>query len=264
VVRRAALAAVPAALVLGVALLGDRVTPHDPARVVDAPYAPPGGQAPLGTDALGRDVLSRVLAGGDLVTLALVAALAACALGVAAGLFAGWSDHWTRRLVTGAADVLLATPLLLLALLLAVALPGDAAVVAATVCGGAPLTLRVVQDATRSRRGAGYVEAAQARGERGATLLLREVLPSLAGVVAADVAARFTAALHVAAALGLLGFGAQPPTADWALMIRENLPGAGLNAAGVIAPAAALALVALAVTAAARLAVAGPHREVTR
>ncbi|MEU5845329.1 ABC transporter permease subunit [Saccharopolyspora shandongensis] len=240
--------------VVCMALLGGVLAPHVPTEIIGVPHASPDGNALLGTDGLGRDVLSRVLSGGrDLVLTAMLAALLAASLGVAGGLFAGWADGRASRLLTALADLLLATPLLLVALVLAVSLPGAAAVVAATVCGGTPLTLRVVRDATRLSRRSGYVEAARCRGERGAVLLVREVLPSMVGLVSADAGMRFVVAMQVAAALSLLGFGAQPPDADWALMIRENLPGSGLNPAGVIAPAAALALLTAGVAAAASL-----------
>jgi peptide/nickel transport system permease protein len=236
------------------AVLGGLLAPYLPTEIIGVPHASPDETALLGTDALGRDVLSRVLAGGrDLVLISLLAALLATSLGVAGGLLAGWSDSWVSRLLTALADVLLAMPLLLVALVLAVSLPGDAAVVAATVCGGTPLTLRVARDATRLARGSGYVEAARCRGERGAVLLVREVLPSMVGLISADVGMRFVVAVQIAAALSLLGFGAQPPEADWALMIRENLPGSGLNPTGVIAPAVALAVLTAGVATAASL-----------
>ncbi|MGP4017798.1 ABC transporter permease [Saccharopolyspora sp. 5N708] len=239
---------------VGTAVLGGLLAPYLPTEIIGSPHAFPDGTALLGTDGLGRDVLSRVLAGGrDLVLISMLAALLATSLGVAGGLLSGWSDGWVSRLLTALADVLLAIPLLLVALVLAVSLPADAAVVAATVCGGSPLTLRVVRDATRLARGSGYVEAARCRGERDAVLLVREVLPSMAGLISADVGMRFVVGVQIAAALSLLGFGAQPPAADWALMIRENLPGSALNPAGVIAPAVALAVLTAGVAGAASL-----------
>ncbi|MCI2419790.1 ABC transporter permease subunit [Saccharopolyspora sp. K220] len=257
--RWASTAGCLAIAVPGLAIVGELIAPHVPTEIIGMPYASPGGTAPLGTDGLGRDVLSRVLAGGrSLVLIALVAALLATFLGVAGGLLAGWTDRWPSRLLTALADVLLATPLLLLALVLAVSLPGNAAVVTSTVCGGAPLTLRVVRDATRLSRRSGYVEAARGRGERGSAILVREILPSLTGLISADLGMRFVVAVQIAAALSLFGFGTQPPAADWALMIRENLPGSGLNAACMIAPATALAVLTAAVAGAASLADANP------
>jgi peptide/nickel transport system permease protein len=252
-VRRlnAAGTAAVAACVLAVAVAGATVVPYDPTAPLGAPWTVPGPGVVLGTDALGRDVLSRVLAGGRHLTVsAAAAALAACAVGVAGGLVAGWRAGTVSRLLTAAADLLLAVPLLLVAMVLAVALPGPVAVIAGTVCGGAPLTLRLVADAVRQVRHAGFVEAALGRGESDATILLRDVLPTLSGLVGADLAARFVVALQLAAALSLLGLGPAPPAPDWAAMIRENLGGVALNPAGLLAPALALALLALLVAAA--------------
>ncbi|WP_018657630.1 ATP-binding cassette domain-containing protein [Actinomadura flavalba] len=231
--------------VLGVALFGGWFAPHDPGVSLGIPWEPPGGAAVLGTDDAGRDVLSRVLAGGrDLTLLALVAALAAAVLGTVGGLVAGWAGGRTDRVLTGAADVLLATPFLLLALVLAVSLPADAAVVAATACGGAPLGLRLTRDLTRRARGTGYVEAARGRGETTASLLVREVLPSLAGAAAADLVARFVMALQLTAAFAVFGLGPDTHSPDWGVMLHQNLPGTPLNPAAMAAPATALATLA--------------------
>ncbi len=231
------------------ALFGEVLAPYDPTATVSPPWTPPGPGLALGADGLGRDVVSRVLAGGrELTLVAAVAALTATAVGVAGGLWAGWRGRGGRALL-GGADLLLALPMLLIAMVLAVALPGPVAVVAGTVCGGAPLTLRVIADATRQVRHTGYVEAAVARGERSGIVLVREVLPALAGVVGADVGLRCVLALQLAAALSLLGFGPAPPTPDWAAMLRENLPGVTLNPAALVAPAAALAALTLLVAA---------------
>ena len=239
-----------AGAVLAVALGGSVLTPHDPTAPLNAPWVPPGEGSVLGTDALGRDVLSRVLAGGRHLTLtAGTAAVVAAATGVAAGLLTGWRDGRPARLLHAAADLLLAVPLLLIAMLLAVSVPGPAAVVAATVCGGAPLTLRVVADAVRHLRHSGFVDAALGRGESDLLILGREVLPALAGLVGAEIGARFVVALQLAAALSLLGLGPAPPAPDWAAMIRENVTGVGLNPAGLVAPAAALAVLCLTVAA---------------
>ncbi|MEW2354048.1 ATP-binding cassette domain-containing protein [Spirillospora sp. NPDC029432] len=234
-------------VVLGAALFGGALAPHDPAASIGAPWSPPGPGTPLGTDDAGRDVLSRLLAGGrDLTLSALAAALAAAAIGTAGGLAAGWSSGRARRVLTGAADLLLAVPFLLLALVLAVALPPGAAVLAATVCGGAPLGLRMIGDLVRGARGSGYVEAALGRGERVPSILVREVLPSIAGAATAELVMRFVMALQISTAFAALGFGAGPQDADWGVMLRQNLPGAALNPAALAAPAIALALLAVA------------------
>jgi peptide/nickel transport system permease protein len=240
-----------AAAVAGVALFGGLLAPHDPTAPLGAPWSPPGGGSLLGTDALGRDVLSRVLAGGRHLTLtAGAAALVAATIGVTGGLLAGWRDGPLSRLLHAGADLLLAVPLLLIALVFAVTLPGAAAVIAATVCGGAPLTLRIVGDAVRQVRHAGFVDAALGRGESGPTVLRREILPALAALAGSEVGARFVVALQLAAALSLFGLGPAPPAPDWAAMIRENVSGTGLSPAALTAPAVALAVLGLTVAAA--------------
>ncbi|MFC8848037.1 MULTISPECIES: ABC transporter permease subunit [unclassified Micromonospora] len=248
--RRTAVATL-AGIVVTVALCGGALAPHDPVTPLGAPWSPPGDGSLLGTDVLGRDVLSRVLAGGRQLTLtAGAAAVVAAAVGITGGLLAGWRDGLLSRLLHAAADLLLAVPLLLIAMLFAFSLPATAAVIAATVCGGAPLTLRIVGDAVRQIRHAGYVDAALGRGESGTTILGREILPALAALAGTEIGARFLVALQLAAALSLLGLGPAPPAPDWAGMIRENVSGAGLSPAALVAPAVALAALSLTVAAA--------------
>ncbi|OLZ58506.1 ABC transporter permease subunit [Amycolatopsis keratiniphila] len=238
-----------AAALAVVTLAGGLLAPRDPAAVSGAPFTPPGLGHLLGTDVLGRDVLSRSLAGGaGLVLLAAAAGAITCVLGVAGGLVAGWNDGLPGRLITGLADVLVALPLLLVALVLAVAVPGPVAVVVATVCGGAPLTTQIVRDTTRRTRAAGWADAARGRGEHTAVLLVREMAPAMAGLIVAEAGLRFVLGLQLACTMTLLGFGAQPPEPDWALMLRENLPGAAENPAAVATPALLLAALACLVT----------------
>ncbi|MHA6628696.1 ABC transporter permease subunit [Pseudonocardia sichuanensis] len=219
-----------AAAVALLVVTGGWLAPHTVDTVIGLPWETARPGAPLGTDSLGRDVLSRTLAGGlGIAATAVLAGVATTAVGTALGLLAGWRGGVADRAVRAVADVLLALPALVAALVLAVALPGPVAVVVGSVVVGAPLTAKLVRDGTRRVRAAGFVEAAVARGERTPAVLVREVLPALAGLTAADAGLRFVVALQLASALGVLGFGAQPPAADWALMLREDLPGAVLN-----------------------------------
>ncbi|MFE1027122.1 ABC transporter permease subunit [Streptomyces sp. NPDC058818] len=258
-VRRAAPAALAGVLLVCVPL-GRYAAPHPPERTVAAPWTPPGGPYPLGTDVLGRDVLSRVLAGGaQLLTVSLLAAAAAVVCGTALGLAAGWTEGRASRAVRALSDLLLAVPALVLALVLATALPGGAAVVVAAVLAGAPLTARVVAVQCAHLRDSGHVHAAVERGERTPAVLLHEVLPALRRLVAADTGLRLVTALQIAASLAVLGLGPQPPAPDWALMLSENLPGAALNPSALLAPAVPLALCAWAFAAAARSAARTPE-----
>ncbi|MFI0772385.1 ABC transporter permease [Streptomyces sp. NPDC021218] len=249
--------AVPAAAVTFVALvlLGRQLAPYDPERPVAVPWSPPSGRLPLGADALGRDVLSRVVSGGArLLTVSLAASAAALLCGVVLGLVAGWGSASVGRAVRWVCDLLLAVPALILALVLAVALPGATAVVVASVLSGAPLTARVVGARCAEVRDSGYVRSAIERGERTPTVLVRELLPAMSGLIAADAGLRLVTALQLATALAVLGLGPQPPAPDWALMLSENLPGASLNPAALLAPAVPLALTAWLLASAARAA----------
>ncbi|WP_410617197.1 ATP-binding cassette domain-containing protein [Amycolatopsis sp. lyj-109] len=214
------------------------------ATVVGVPWASSGAGSPLGTDVLGRDVLTRTLAGGaTLLALALPAGLLTTALGTLAGLAAA-SGPGGERVLARLSGAVLMVPSLLLVLVGAVVLPYWAAVPVVVLLLGVPMSARVVHATARPLRRAGFVEAAVAHGESP----LRELLPAVAGTVLADLGLRVGTALQFAVAVTVLGFGPAPPSPDWAAMLRENLPGAELNPWSVLAPAAALAVVATAVT----------------
>lgn len=222
-------------------LCGGWFAPHDVTAVVGVPWTSDGL---LGTDVLGRDVLSRLLAGGaGLVATAVPAGLAASLLGTVAGLAATWTPV-AERLVLRTSAGMLAVPGLLVVLTCAVALPSWAAVLAGMVLLGTPLSARVVYAAATPLRRAGFVLAAVVRGERPRAVLARELLPVVGATVLSDAGLRVVAALQLTVAVHALGLGPQPPAPDWAVMIRENLPGVALNPWSVLAPAAAIAVLA--------------------
>ncbi|MFC3891230.1 ATP-binding cassette domain-containing protein [Lentzea rhizosphaerae] len=219
-------------------LCGGWFAPHDVTEVVGVPWS---DEVPPGTDVLGRDVLSRLLAGGaGLLATALPAGLAASLLGTVAGLTAAWTP-WVERLVLRTSAGMLAVPGLLVVLTCAVALPSWAAVLAGMVLLGTPLSARVVHAAATPLRRAGFVLAAVVRGERPRAVLARELLPVVGATVLSDAGLRVVAAMQLTVAVHALGLGPQPPAPDWAVMIRENLPGVALNPWSVLAPAAAIA-----------------------
>ncbi len=244
--RPALAGAVLAALIL-LALLGPLLAPHGPGEVLDMPYAPAGGGAPLGTDHLGADVLSRFLAGGrSLLLLSLGALAIAYAVGGSVGMLAALRGGRTDAAVLRAADVLLSLPSLLLLSVTVVALGrGTAGVGAATTVVLLPEIVRVVRAATLQTLQHDYVEAALARGERARYVLPREVLPNLAPVLAADAGVRFVGAVFIVSTAGFLGYGTQPPSPDWGLMVLENRDGMSLQPLAVAAPAAGILLLLL-------------------
>ncbi|WLW49843.1 ATP-binding cassette domain-containing protein [Streptomyces sp. YU58] len=243
---RAALAVL--LLVAAVALLGPLFAPHAVTDPVDIPYAPGSGRAPLGTDRLGSDVLSRVLSGGrSLLLNGLAVTAAVCALGAVAGMAAAYRKGWTDTLILRLADVLLGLPAFLLLSVVVVATGrGTAGVALAAGLVLLPESIRVVRAATLRILSQDYVEVAVARGERTASLLGREVLPNLAPVLAADAGVRFLGAITVVATAAFLGYGAQPPAADWGLMVLENRDGLTLQPLAVLAPAVLLLVLLLA------------------
>ncbi|MHB0875064.1 MAG: ABC transporter permease [Anaerolineae bacterium] len=246
--------AVAGLMLMAVVLLAVSVGPllvrQDP-NAADARQvlAAPSSAHLLGTDNLGRDVLSRLLHGGRASLAAgLVAVGCAVLLGVAFGIVAGYSSGAADIVIGATADILLAFPGLLLALLLAW-LWGKGIDKAALAVGiaGAPVYMRVARASVRRVRRAPYVRAAEAIGARPLRVLLRHVLPNIAGPLLALVMLDLGwAVLHVSA-LSFLGVGVRPPAPEWGAMLSEArtyfraAPWLG------IAPGGAIALTVLAV-----------------
>ncbi|MEU1519268.1 ABC transporter permease subunit [Streptomyces sp. NPDC005811] len=245
---RATALVVPAGLLL-LALAGPIVAPHTIDTPVTAPFAAPGNGASLGGDQLGRDVLSRVLHGGTLLTagallVAVVTTLAAALIGCVAVL-----RPLLGRAVERSADIAILLPPLLGIMLIALAWPGGGrwAVIAAAVVLGVPYAVRVVAAAASPLATAGFVEAALARGESTTYIALREILPNLRSTILTLFGLRFVEAVYVISMAGFLQIGPQPPASDWSLMVRENASGILLNPWAVLAPSLAIALLAVTV-----------------
>lgn len=233
--------------VVAVALLGPLFAPYAPDEPVGVPFSGPAEGTPFGTDFLGRDVLSRVLWGGrSVLALAGLATLLAYAGGIVIGLAAGYSRSLLDPALMRAADVMLSFPALLFLLVL---VTGAGTSKTVLVLGVAlvqmPLIARIVRAATLEQSVRGFVEAAVARGERTSAILRREILPNIAGPIAADVGLRFTYAIILVASVNFLGLGLQPPAADWALIISENRGGLTLNPYVILVPAALISLLTI-------------------
>lgn len=251
--RRPVLLLLPALAMALLAVVGPLVAPHPLDVPVTAPYAPPGPGWLLGGDQLGRDVVSRLLAGGrTLLLTSIVIAVAVTALAAAAGVVAVLRPG-VGAVIERAADLVMLVPTVLAVLLVVLAWPGSdrGALVAAGVLMGTPYALRVVAGAAAPVAASGYVQAAVAGGERLTYLVWREVLPNLRATLVALLGLRFVAAVYVVTTAAFLQLGPQPPAADWALMVRENGPGVVLNPWAVVAPSLAIALLAVSVNLAA-------------
>jgi peptide/nickel transport system permease protein len=252
-VRRALVRLVPALVMMAVAAAGPAVAPHAVDVPVTAPYGPPGAGALLGGDQLGRDVLSRLLAGGrDLMVMALVITVAVTTLAAVLGVLAALRPR-VGRLIERTVDLLMLVPVVLALLLVVLAWPGgdEAALVVVAIVMGTPYAVRVVAGAAAPVAASGFVETAAAGGERLWYLVAREVLPNLRWTLLALLGLRFVEAVYVVSTAGFLQIGPQPPAAHWALMVRENAAGVLLNPWAVVAPSLAIGLMALSVNLAA-------------
>lgn len=238
-----AIGAVTVVLVAGLAVVGPAIAPHPDRQVVGAPLQGPSSQAVLGTDILGRDVLSRVLSGGlSLLVVALVATALAYLVGATWGMLVALRSRFLDTLSIGIVDVVLSLPPLIVALvLLAGAGSGTAVIAVALAAVQVPRVFRIVRASSREVVAQDYVEAAFARGDSSWRVLRRDVLPNVLTPLLADFGVRITSSVILVASLSFLGLGAAPPEADWGLMINENRTGILVQPWGVMAPALLIA-----------------------
>ena len=212
------------AVFLVLAALGPLATPYGATEQVFTDRSqPPSMQHLFGTDHLGRDVFSRVVAGDrDIFLLAGSGTLIAVVVGTLVGLLASYRGGWAEEVTYRFFDSLLAVPALLLALLLLGSLgPSRSSVLAVIAVAYTPIVARVVRSVVLDTRTKEYVLAARMQGESTAYILGREVLPSVLPALAVESALRFSYAIFLVASLGFLGVGVQPPNPDWGLMVSE-------------------------------------------
>lgn len=198
---------------------GDPIA-NDPAAVLQQP----GGAFPLGTDTLGRDILSRTLYGGRYALgISFAATAMAVALGTAIAGIAAFYGGWVDQVITRVLDSILAVPAVL-ALLVIVTVFGSGApvIVAAVVVVYTGGVVRIVRAAAMDVMPKDFIVAARARGEKVFYILTREVLPNILDVVLVEFAMRASWVVLLISAVSFLGFGANPPTPDWGLMVAEN------------------------------------------
>ena len=201
------------------------ITPYDPVhqQLSDA-LQNPSMAHPLGTDYLGRDLLARILYGARyslaIGFLAVAIGLAVgVPLGAISGYYGGWADMITQRLV----DIVLSFPGFLLALsLVAVLGPGLENVIISVGVGAIPSFVRLVRASTLSIRQLTYIEAARALGARSGIIVFRHVLPNALAPVIVQATLSLGSAILLAAGLGFLGLGVQPPTPEWGSMLGEG------------------------------------------
>jgi peptide/nickel transport system permease protein len=234
-------------LVLFIAIFGSSIAPHSPTEYVGTPFASPSTAALLGTDYLGEDVLSRVLCGGwSVVWMALSATAIGFILGVAVGLLASWASPVVGDSLMGAADIALAFPQIVLALLFVSILgPKLLLIVAIVAASHAPRVARLARATALDTKHKEFVEAAAIAGAPRSRILLGEVLPNISTPLLVEFGIRLTWSIGVIAGLSFLGLGIQPPRADWGLMINQNRNGLVIQPWSVAAPIMLIALFAI-------------------
>ena len=236
-----------AAAVIALALLGPLLAPASPTDFVSIPFQPPSAAALLGTDMLGRDVLSRVLCGGykilGMSALAtVIGVLTGALLGLAAGYAKGAADELIMRLL----DVALAFPQTILALLFVSLIgPEPWLIVLVVAAIHAPQVARVARAATLRVAEEDFVRFAEAIGMSSGKIMVREILPNIVNPLMVELGLRFTYSIAIIAGLSFLGFGQQPPAPDWGLMINENRIGLASNPWPVVVPVLLIAILTI-------------------
>jgi peptide/nickel transport system permease protein len=224
--NRAAVAGIVVIAVMGfLAVAAPFLTPYDPQQQnLTAALQSPSGVHPLGTDNLGRDILARIMYGGRISLLIGVLAVGiAIAIGVPLGLLSGYFGGWVDMLIQRIADIMLSFTTFLLALaLVAVLGVGLKNVIIATGVGVAPQFIRLARGLALSLREQVYVEAATGFGVSDLMILWRHVLRNSLTALIVYATLNIGITIIVAAGLGFLGLGVQPPTPEWGTMLGEG------------------------------------------
>jgi peptide/nickel transport system permease protein len=223
--RRAGAGAAILVVLVIVAILAPVLAPHDPNAIdPNRILAGPDLSHPFGSDALGRDVLSRVLYAYRVsLAVAIGSVLVAFAVGVPLGLIAGFFGGAVDSLVMRPVDLLLALPALLLALsLIAIIGPGSGVALLAIAVIYLPILARVVRSSVLQVANEDYVAGAGARGVSRTAVMLRHVLPNSLGPAVVQASVLMGFAIQIEAALSFLGLGAQPPTPSLGLMLADG------------------------------------------
>ena len=237
-----------AAIVL-TAIFAPWIAPYENGKVVGDVWADASDKALLGTDNLGRDLLSRMIHGARItLTIASAATALSFIVGSILGFVAAVSGGRVDQLLSRGVDLLMAIPTLILALVVLSVLPSTVTVLV--------LVLGIL-DSTRVFRLAravavdihirDYVEAARLRGEKTSWIVFSEILPNALTPLVSELGLRFIFAVLFLSALSFLGLGVQPPDADWGAMVRENKEGIVFGIPAALIPAAAIGVLTISV-----------------
>ncbi|MFE5325196.1 ABC transporter permease [Embleya sp. NPDC056575] len=212
-------------LTAALAILAPLVAPYEPDAIdLNASLAPPDGAHVLGTDQSGRDLLSRVLHGAGPSLVAPLALLAlASVIGIALGTLAAWHGGWVDAFVSRVTDVMFAFPgLLFVILIVSVFGDGLTTAVIALALAYSPVVAKYTRSIALAERAKPYIDAYRVQGMGGFAICARRLVPNLAPSLIGYLVLMFGQVLMGMATLSYLGFGAQPPSSEWGLMVKEG------------------------------------------
>lgn len=247
--RRTQIGAVITLTVLAIALLGPLFAPYEPSAFVAKPFLKPDDTYWLGTDVRGRDVLSRLLHGGfAVVWMSVAAATVGMVLGSSIGMLAAYSRGWFGELLMRVMDIFLALPTIIMVLMVVSFLgPQQWLIVLLVGISHMPQVARVTQGVAADVARRDFVLFAEALNVPRWKILFREILPNIMTPLFVEYGIRIVWAIAGIAALSVMGYGIQPPDADWGLLINENRGRLATRPVPVLAPAVLIALFALGV-----------------
>lgn len=227
-----------------VAIIAPWIIPYPIGEIVDFDYfGPISDKFWLGTDYLGRDILSRILMGARYtVGISLIAVMISCTLGVALGMTAATVGGWFDTILSRFLDALNSIPSKLFGLVVVAGIGSSIPVLIMTLAViYTPGAYRFARALSVNINTMDFVTVARARGEGTFFLIRSEILPNILGPVLADLGLRFVFIVLLLSGLSFLGLGVQPPNADWGALVRENIGGLPFGAPAVIFPSIAIA-----------------------
>jgi peptide/nickel transport system permease protein len=233
-----------------IAILAPWIAPHPVGEIVDFDFfGPMSAQFPLGTDYLGRDMLSRILYGARFtVGISLAAVFLACFFGVTLGMSAAVIGGWFDSALSRFLDALTSIPSKILALVIVAGVGSSIPILIITMAViYTPGSYRFARALAININTMDYVTVARARGEKIGYRIRSEILPGIIGPVLADFGLRFVFIVLLLSSMSFLGLGVQPPFADWGALVKENIGGLSFAAPAVVFPSIAIASLTISV-----------------
>jgi len=232
-----------------IAIFAPLIAPYGEAQIVGDQYAPWDDQFLLGTDQLGRDMLSRLIFGArNTIGIAVLTTGLSFSIGGLLGMLASVLGGWTDQLLSRLVDILMAIPQLIFALVLLVIFgPSITNLILIIAVLDSTRVFRLTRAVAMNVVVLDFVEAARLQGEKIGWIMGREILPNILPPLVAEFGLRFCFVFLTIAALSFLGLGIQPPTADWGSMVRENSTLINYGDITPLLPAAAIALLTVAI-----------------